>query len=83
MSELKTVKAKCVPENPQAVFLPYQARWCEDRSRIKLVEKSRQVGFSWATSNDLVAQAVRSDAKYDFWVSSRDEMQARLFLQDC
>lgn len=83
MSGLKTVKARRVPENPRAGFLPYQARWCEDRSRIKLVEKSRQVGFSWATSNDLVAQAVRADAKYDFWVSSRDEMQARLFLQDC
>lgn len=83
MDGLKTVKAKCVPKNPKAAFLPYQVRWCEDRSRIKLVEKSRQVGFSWATSNDLVAQAIRSDAKYDFWVSSRDEMQARLFLQDC
>lgn len=83
MSGLKTVKARRVPENPRAGFLPYQARWCADRSRIKLVEKSRQVGFSWATSNDLVAQAVRADAKYDFWVSSRDEMQARLFLQDC
>ncbi len=83
MDGLRRVKAKRVPANPKAAFLPYQVRWCEDRSRIKLVEKSRQVGFSWATSNDLVSQAISSEAKYDFWVSSRDEMQARLFLQDC
>lgn len=80
---MRNVKAKCRPKDVKAIFLPYQQKWCADRSRIKLVEKSRQVGFSWATSNDLVAQAIRSDAKYDFWVSSRDEIQARLFLQDC
>jgi len=80
---MRNVKAKCRPKDEKAVFLPYQQKWCDDRSRIKLVEKSRQIGFSWATSNDLVAQAIRTDAKYDFWVSSRDEIQARLFLQDC
>lgn len=54
-----------------------------DRSRIKLVEKSRQIGFSWATAYDLVRQAVLESARLDTWVSSRDELQARLFLEDC
>lgn len=83
MSALKTVRAKCVPKDLNAVFLPYQSSWCADRSRIKLIEKSRQIGMSWATANDIVSQSILSGSKYDFWVSSRDEIQARLFLQDC
>lgn len=82
MAIAHTGKAKCVPAS-NAEFLPYQQRWCGDRSRIKLVEKSRQVGFSWATANDIVAQSIHPSVKLDTWVSSRDEMQARLFLQDC
>lgn len=65
------------------IFLPYQWRWIQDRSRIKLVEKSRQIGFSWATAYDIVRQQSRKAVKLDSWISSRDEIQARLFLQDC
>ncbi|MBR6389000.1 MAG: terminase family protein [Opitutales bacterium] len=83
MSKIRSVKAKCAPRDVNAVFLPYQVSWCADRSRIKLIEKSRQIGMSWATANDIVSQAIINDSKYDFWVSSRDEIQARLFLQDC
>ena len=65
------------------LFLPYQWAWITDRSRIKLVEKSRQIGFSWATAYDLVRWQCRKKTALDSWVSSRDEIQARLFLQDC
>jgi phage FluMu gp28-like protein len=75
--------AKVVPANPQAVFLPYQSRWIEDRSRLKLIEKSRQIGLSWATAYAQVSRVALKGARYDEWVSSRDEIQARLFLEDC
>ena len=65
------------------IFLPYQWRWIQDRSRIKLVEKSRQIGFSWATAYDIVRRQSLKKTKLDSWISSRDEIQARLFLQDC
>lgn len=45
--------------------------------------KSRQIGFSWATAYDIVRQQSRKAVKLDSWISSRDEIQARLFLQDC
>ena len=65
------------------IFLPYQWWWITDRSAIKIMEKSRQIGISWATSYDVVRQQSLASTKLDSWISSRDEIQARLFLQDC
>ncbi len=65
------------------LFLPYQKRWIEDTSRLKIMEKSRQVGLSWASAYGLVRDHVCAKTNLDTWVSSRDEIQARLFLEDC
>ena len=75
--------AKIVPVKPDVLFLPYQERWILDDSRIKLVEKSRQIGFSWASAYEAVRKQSQSNATLDEWISSRDEIQARLFLDDC
>lgn len=75
--------AKCAPKDPSAIFLPYQERWIKDRSRLKVMEKSRQIGLSWSTAYPLVERTAAASARYDQWVSSRDEIQARLFLEDC
>lgn len=64
-------------------FLPYQRAWIEDKSRIKIMEKSRQIGMSWTAAYSLVREHSLSGMKLDSWVCSRDEMQARLFLSDC
>lgn len=75
--------AKCIPANPHAVFLDFQARWVDDNSRLKLGEKSRQIGWTWATAYRTVSRTALASARWDQWVSSRDEIQARLFLEDC
>jgi len=64
-------------------MLPYQARWIKDTSRLKLMEKSRQIGLSWSTAYSLVSSTSLADARYDDWVSSRDELQAKLLIDDC
>jgi phage FluMu gp28-like protein len=64
-------------------FLPYQRRWIEDQSRLKLMEKSRQIGMSWTAAYALVRRQGAAGARHDAWVASRDEIQARLFLEDC
>ncbi len=64
-------------------FLPYQKKWILDNSRIKLMEKSRQIGMSWTCAYSLVREHSKENAKLDSWVSSRDEMQAKLFIDDC
>lgn len=75
--------AKCLPANPEAIFLPYQKAWIDDTSRLKLAEKSRQIGWTWTTAYPTVERTAIQGARNDQWISSRDEIQARLFLDDC
>jgi phage FluMu gp28-like protein len=64
-------------------FLPYQRRWIEDGARLKLLEKSRQIGMSWTSAYALVRRQAEPGTRLDAWVASRDAVQARLFLDDC
>lgn len=75
--------AKVIPANRDAIFLPYQSRWITDPSRLKLMQKSRQIGLSWSTAYAADERTASTDARVDQWVSSRDDLQARLFLEDC
>ncbi|MCA1589710.1 MAG: hypothetical protein LC734_04825, partial [Acidobacteria bacterium] len=64
-------------------FLPYQGRWNADRSRLKIAEKSRQLGFSWCDAYDTVMETAGVEWPFDCWVSSRDQIQAQLYGEDC
>jgi len=75
--------AKIKPKNPRAILLPYQTRWVKDRSLIKLMEKSRQIGATWVTAFSTVINMSENARATDCWVSSRDELQAKLFIRDC
>lgn len=76
-------RAKCIPADRDVIFLPFQAKWIKDDSRLKLMEKSRQIGISWSTAYGADERAAAQGARYDEWVSSRDDIQARLFIEDC
>ena len=75
--------AKIIP--PRDTFLlPFQKKWVEDRSRLKIAEKSRQIGWTWTAACEIVTRkCLPSSPRFDAWISSRDEIQARLFLEDC
>lgn len=75
-------RAKIIPAK-NTLLLPYQAKWVKDRSRIKAAEKSRQIGWTWATAYGLTSRKSLVDARLDAWITSRDDIQARLFLEDC
>lgn len=75
--------AKCIPKDRDAIFLPYQSAWIKDESRLKAMEKARQIGLSWSTAYAADERAASQGARYDEWVSSRDDIQARLFIEDC
>ena len=75
--------ARVIPANTDGVFLPFQSRWIKDDSRLKLMEKSRQIGISWATAYAADERTAAQGARHDQWVSSRDDLQARLFIEDC
>lgn len=75
--------ARVIPANTEAIFLPFQGRWITDPARLKLMQKSRQIGISWSTAYAQVSRIALASARYDEWVSSRDEIQSRLYLEDC
>lgn len=75
--------AKVIPANPEGIFLPYQSAWITDNSRLKLMEKGRQIGLSWSTAYACDERTAAANARHDQWVSSRDDLQARLFIEDC
>lgn len=75
-------KAKNIPER-ESFMLPYQTRWIEDRSLMRLMEKSRRVGVSYGTAYRKVRDHAKVKRRADSWVSSRDEVSAKLFIQDC
>ncbi len=65
-------------------FLPYQQRWINDDSPLKLYEKSRRVGITYGTSYRAVRKCLRQKDGSSFiqWVSSRDELTAKSFVTD-
>jgi phage FluMu gp28-like protein len=75
-------RAKNIPAR-DTLMLPYQARYIRDQSRLILVEKSRQIGFTWSVAYKLVSTTSLKSATFDDWVSSRDDLQARLLIEDC
>jgi phage FluMu gp28-like protein len=62
-------------------FLPYQERWIWDDAQMKLYEKSRRIGITYATSYRAVRKCA-TRANLTQWVSSRDQLTAREFITD-
>lgn len=63
-------------------FLPYQIKWLEDDSQIKICEKSRRVGMSYVQAFEDVLDA-GIYGKYDVWFSSNNESNAREYIDYC
>lgn len=68
---------------PNTLFLPCQSSWIKDRSRLKIAEKARQIGFTWCSSYADMTDTARIDNHIDTWITSRDMLQAKLYIQDC
>jgi len=64
-------------------FLPYQDHWIKDTSPLKIFQKSRQIGITYADAYHSVRIASRMNARFDVYISSRDKFQARLYIEDC
>jgi len=73
-------KIKTAPK-PNGVLLPYQAAWLADKSVVKVVEKSRRVGLSWAEAADAVLMAAAADGM-DYWYIGYNQEMAREFVLD-
>ncbi|GAA5137448.1 terminase family protein [Prosthecobacter algae] len=67
----------------KAYWLPTQAAWINDRSRMKLMAKCRRFGGSYCEAYSTVEDTAMTGQIFDAWVGSRDLLAARLFVGDC
>ena len=71
--------------NEADLLLPYQKRWVADESPLKIAEKSRRTGLTWAEGADAVLTASASKkagGTNHYYVGSNKEM-AREFIDAC
>ena len=65
------------------VLLPYQQRWIEDGSTLKIAEKSRRTGLTWAEAADAVIEASAAEGGSDhLYVGSGRDMAVE-FIDAC
>jgi phage FluMu gp28-like protein len=62
------------------VLLPYQVRWIADTSAVKVAEKSRRVGITWAEAADAALSAAAA-AGMDTWYLGYNRDMAREFVE--
>lgn len=63
------------------VLLPYQQRWVADTSKVKVCEKSRRVGLSWAEAADAALTAASARGQ-DVWYIGYNKDMAIEFILD-
>ena len=67
--------------SPPAIFLPYQQRWVDDPSPIKVCEKGRRIGLSWAQAADAALSAAEASGM-DVWYIGYNKDMALEFIND-
>jgi len=65
------------------VLLPYQEAWRRDESRMKIWEKARRIGATYAEANDATMSRKSLRRKSNYWFSSADESAAFEFADYC
>ncbi|MDR1311115.1 MAG: terminase family protein [Burkholderiaceae bacterium] len=65
-----------------AALLPYQQRWCANMSPVKVIEKSRRIGITWAEAADSSLLAASTNGM-DIWYVGYNKDMAQEFIRDC
>jgi phage FluMu gp28-like protein len=60
-------------------LLPYQRRWVEDRSSLKMVVKARQIGYSFAATLQALLRCLERKTTWIFL--SKGERQSKLLME--
>lgn len=63
-------------------LLPYQQAWARDHAQVKVIEKSRRIGLSWAEAADTALLAASASGMNAFYIGYMKEM-AQEFIKDC
>lgn len=63
-----------------SVLLPYQQRWVADKSPVKVAEKSRRIGLTWAEAADSALEAALAHGQ-DTWYVGYEKEMTREFIE--
>lgn len=66
-----------------AILLPYQQRWIDDRAPVKIIEKGRRIGLSYAEAADSVLHAADRERGANVYYISYDKEMTSGFVEDC
>jgi phage FluMu gp28-like protein len=64
----------------ESILLPYQRRWIADRAAVKVYEKSRRIGITWAESADAALDAGTAEGS-DWWYIGYNKEMALEFVE--
>ena len=65
------------------VLLGYQRRWLADTAEVKVCEKSRRIGLTWAEAAEAVLAAARRRSPWDTYYISYNREMTREFIDTC
>lgn len=65
-----------------SVLLPYQQAWIADESPLKIAEKSRRIGLTWAEAAAAVLDAASNDGQNCYYLGYNKDMTVE-FIQAC
>lgn len=66
----------------QRGMLPYQTRWVNDDASVKVIEKSRRIGITWAEAADAVAYAATQTGDDVYYIGYNQDL-ALEFIETC
>ena len=64
------------------IFLPYQKKWLEDKSPLKVCEKTRRCGISWTDSADSVLDGAPAVGWTNTYYISFNKDNCRQYIED-
>lgn len=72
------------PEDLKDILLPYQKKWLADKSRVKIIEKSRRIGLTWAQAlDDVIIAATSGREGMDVLYISFNQEMTREYIDAC
>lgn len=68
-----------------AALMPYQQRWIADQSNLKVMEKGRRTGITWAEAADdvLIAASAKSAGGQNVYYLGTDKEMTEEYIQAC
>jgi phage FluMu gp28-like protein len=81
-SPLQVLSGAPAADAPPPVLLGYQRAWVEDQAHLKVAEKGRRIGLTWAEAADDVLIASQALGSNVFYISATQDM-AREYIDAC